>query len=192
VIADFLLNTAPSFSGSVVNNEADKGLLKHLLEVLIYEYEHRDDASFDVMMEGLMKSIFTILKRNITKPSSSADHIKTPQLIENLISYVRLHIHSPEVLRIEHLAEIFHYSPSYLSIYFKKQIGESLQQYILKYKLKLVEDRLKFSSKNIAEITDEFGFADESHLNKLFKKYYSVSPGAYRKQVMHKNNQDDK
>jgi AraC-like DNA-binding protein len=84
-------------------------------------------------------------------------------------------------LRIEHLAEQFHYSPSYLSIYFKKQVGEPLQQYILKYRLKLVADRLQYSNMSISEITYEFGFTDESHLHKLFKKYYGVSPSDYRK-----------
>jgi AraC-like DNA-binding protein len=188
-IAEFLLNTAPPVSGSVVNKEADKGLLDHLLHVLKYEYDHRDDATYEVMMEGLMKSIFTILKRNINKPSSLTG-TKTPELIESIVAYLRMHIYSPEHLRIEHLAEVFHYSAGYLSVYFKKQIGEPLQQYILKYKLTLVEDRLKYSSKNIAEITDEFGFADESHLNKLFKKYYALSPGAYRKRLNTENKKD--
>ena len=68
----------------------------------------------------------------------------------------------------------------YLSVYFKKQTGESLQGYILKYKLKLIENRLLFSDLSISQITDEFGFTDASHLNKLFKKYYGMGPQAYR------------
>lgn len=50
--------------------------------------------------------------------------------------------------------------------------------------MRLIEHRLKFSDKLINEIVAEFGFADESHLNKFFKKHRNMSLSAYRKTVM--------
>ena len=47
-----------------------------------------------------------------------------------------------------------------------------MQQYIIKYKLKLVENRLLHSEMRINEIAAELGFTDESHLNKLFKNIF--------------------
>ena len=95
--------------------------------------------------------------------------------------FVSQHIHQLQELRIENLVKHFHYSPSYLSIFFKKQTGESLQQYILKYKLRMIQNRLLFSPYTISQITHEFGFTDESHLNKMFKKYYGKPPTEFRK-----------
>jgi AraC family L-rhamnose operon regulatory protein RhaS len=57
-----------------------------------------------------------------------------------------------------------------------------LQQYILRYKLKMMENRLLFSDSPISQITDAFGFTDGSHLIRLFKKYYGLSPQAFRLQ----------
>jgi AraC-like DNA-binding protein len=49
--------------------------------------------------------------------------------------------------------------------------------------MKLIEARLKFSDKRINEISGEFGFTDESHFNKFFRKNNGVSPSVYRKET---------
>ncbi|WP_431217443.1 helix-turn-helix domain-containing protein [Puia sp. P3] len=49
------------------------------------------------------------------------------------------------------------------------------------YRLRLVETRLRYSTMRMSEIVDELGFTDESHLNRVFKKYRGLSPSAFRK-----------
>lgn len=56
-----------------------------------------------------------------------------------------------------------------------------MQQYILNYKIKMVESRLLHSEMRISEIVEELGFTDESHLNRLFKKYKDCNPTDFRK-----------
>ena len=58
-----------------------------------------------------------------------------------------------------------------------------MQQYISNYKTKLIEHRLQFSDKRINEIAYEFGFTDESHFNKFFKKQRGNSPSEFRKVI---------
>jgi AraC-like DNA-binding protein len=65
--------------------------------------------------------------------------------------------------------------------YFKKMTGESLQHYIMLYKMRLVENKLRFSNLSLSQIADELGFSDESHLSKQFKKYSGHSPNEFRK-----------
>lgn len=177
----FLLDAPYQSFGSIVKKEEEKKILDHLLIVLLREYNHRQDLSFEVMMNSVMKAILSVLARNIIQQTfSEGKESKVSKPIEDLIVFIRLHIFQPEFLRIEYLAEKFHYSPNYLSIFFKKHTGESLQQYILKYKLRLIENRLQHSHLTISQISHEFGFTDESHLNKIFKKYYGLPPGAFR------------
>ena len=54
---------------------------------------------------------------------------------------------------------------------------------ILNYKMKMVESRLLHTDMRINEIVAELGFTDESHLNKLFRKYKGVSPTEFRKRL---------
>ena len=69
---------------------------------------------------------------------------------------------------------------TYIGQYFKKQMGISLKKYILNYKLKLVETRLKYTDLHFSEIAIELGFTDASHLNKTFKVYKGMTLGAFR------------
>jgi AraC-like DNA-binding protein len=85
-------------------------------------------------------------------------------------------------MKAETISELFGLSETYLGSYFKSQCGETLQQFTSKYKMRLIKFRLKFSDKRINEIAQEFGFSDESHLNKFFKKQQGISLTGYRKQ----------
>jgi AraC family transcriptional regulator, L-rhamnose operon regulatory protein RhaS len=97
--------------------------------------------------------------------------------------YIKQHIYEPEKLGIVHLSEIFNYAPDYVSIYFKRHTGESLKQYITKYKMKLIEIRLLYSQLTVSEVADEFGYLDESHFCKQFKKFTGRTPTAFRKVI---------
>ncbi|KAA5549159.1 AraC family transcriptional regulator [Adhaeribacter rhizoryzae] len=180
---DFLLNTPYQAGGSIVNAKEEQEKLEYLLTVLLQEYSQRESDSYEQVINGIMQAILGILTRNLVRQqATSFSEYKKPQLIQEILVYIRRHIMQPELLRLEHLAANFNFSPGYASVYFKKETGESLQGYILKYKLKLIQNRLRFSDLSISQITHEFGFTDASHLHKLFKKYYGVGPQAFRQQ----------
>ncbi|QMU28592.1 AraC family transcriptional regulator [Adhaeribacter radiodurans] len=182
-----LLNAPYQSCGSIVSNAKEKGLLEHLLTVLLHEYEQRTESSYELIMNGIMKAILGILARNVVHEKGvEVKDPKSSQLIEEILSYISQHIQKPEQLRMDQLVEQFNYSPTYLSVFFKRQTGESLQQYILKYKLQMIRNRLQFSDRSIAQITYEYGFTDGSHLNKLFKKYYGLTPGEFRNKLFEK------
>jgi AraC-like DNA-binding protein len=136
------------------------------------------------MAQQIVNTIIMVIARNIQlqmpeQPKHPAKH----EASLNILHYIHENIYSPEKLRAEQIAANFNISPTYLSEYFKRNNGDSLQQYITQYKLKLVEARLQYSSMRVGEIADELGFTDESHLNRMFKKYRGVNPSAYRKEL---------
>ncbi len=48
-------------------------------------------------------------------------------------------------------------------------------------RLKLIGQKLNNSDDTISQIGYEFGYVDESHFYKSFKRFYGMSPSAYRK-----------
>ena len=59
----------------------------------------------------------------------------------------------------------------------------SYRSYINDYRLQIIEKRLTVPTITLGQIADEFGFTDESHLNKFFKTHKGIGPKDYRSKV---------
>jgi AraC family transcriptional regulator, L-rhamnose operon regulatory protein RhaS len=178
---ELLLHSSFQSKGSLVQDKSEKSKLHALLGILRSEYDQRRNTGFEFMRDHLMKSMMMILARNIVNQALPNRKSLSNHALEEILLYIRQHIYEPELLRMDRLSRQFNYAPSYLSIFFKKHTGESLKQYIVQYKTKLIETRLLYSQATLGEIAAEFGFTDESHLSKQFRKYSGLTPGDFRK-----------
>lgn len=85
-------------------------------------------------------------------------------------------------LRLEDIAHHVHLNPSYMSLIFKEQIGISISDYILKYRLSVAQKLLKNAeAKTISDIALETGFYDAAHFSKAFKNAFGITAHDYRK-----------
>jgi AraC-like DNA-binding protein len=178
---NYILLNASYRPGSILFNATDKLLVKAVMDSILYELSGTQLYHFELIAQ-IVNTLITIVARNIalTLPEKVGEH--TSDTIMNILNYVQENIHNSHDLRLDVISNHFNISEGYLGRYFKKHTGESLQQYIINYKLKLVETRLQHSDMRINEIVNELGFTDESHLNRLFKKYKGLNPSAFRKQ----------
>lgn len=174
-----LLTTSSQSRGSIVTDPQERQKLNNLREVLEEESLRPQSQYFEQLRDNLLRSMLLILARNLFRETASAPVVSDS--IEAILRYIKQNIHDPAALTIDHLADVFHYSPAYISLFFKRHTGESLKQYITRYKIKLIEVRLLYSSLTLAEIAGEFGYTDESHLCKQFRKYTGQTPTAFRK-----------
>ena len=65
--------------------------------------------------------------------------------------------------------------------YFLANAGLSFKQYVLEYRIKSAETRLRYSNLTLSQIADELGFTDISHLNKTYKNLRGIYPREVRK-----------
>ncbi len=179
---EFIFQNHNRLPGCILKNKADKPLVKSLIEALIREYINQYPYQRELTQQ-IVNTLLTIVARNISLSSPEIQR-NTEARDLSMLSYIHQNIYSPELLKAEEMAAQFNISPTYVSEYFKKLTGESMQQYITNYKLKLVETRLQYSDMRMNEIAFELNFTDESHLNRIFKKYKGVSPSEFRKQRM--------
>jgi AraC-like DNA-binding protein len=164
--------------GCILKNPADKPLIRSLVDALLRELQTEGVYHQDVVQQ-LINTFITVAARNIALAAVKEKYYITHSL--SLLGYVQQNIYHPKALRAEEIASYFNLSPNYIGEYFKRETGESLQQYITNYKVALIEARLSRTDFRLGEIAAEFGFTDTSHLNKFFRKIKGISPSAYRK-----------
>ncbi|NJB81286.1 AraC family transcriptional regulator [Wenyingzhuangia aestuarii] len=179
--ASYILSNYNQLPGDIVKNDLDRQHLNMLISMILQESRNYGEDSV-TLIKSLMTSVLEILIRNIKKSSfSELSLAKTDDRITKMLTYINEHIEKPEHLKVEHLADVFMMSPTYVSEFFRKQVKVPLREYIIKAKLKLVEIRLLNSDYTLTEIADELAFTDVSHLSKTFKKYTGTSIRDFKK-----------
>lgn len=93
--------------------------------------------------------------------------------------YLRMFYNEP--ITVEQLARKANLSASHFSAVFKRKFDETPHRYLLRIRLREAQRMLRSSDLTLAEIAEECGFVDMQHLLKMFKKYFGITPGAFRK-----------
>lgn len=179
-----ILYYASHLSGSVLINKEDKRMVDLLIQNLLQAIKHQSIYNED-LIRHLVNAIIVITGRNIAVVKPKGISSNSEGRILQVLDYIQENIRQPDLLKISVIANQFGISPTYLGSYFRKQCKETIQQYISAYRIRLIEHRLRFSDKRVHEIAYEFGFADESHINKFFKRHKGLSLKGFRKSVQH-------
>ncbi len=131
-----------------------KGLYYMLLYLLVTEYRETDVTPDMVKWH-----------KKLNRLSLIADYIK-----ENYASE----------LSLEALAEIFGYSPTYLSRMFQKYAGINYKSYLQSIRVERAFQELANTEHTISETAMNNGFPNSKALAKAFQKKYGMLPSEYR------------
>lgn len=177
---EYILQHAHHQPGCILRKPTDKALVHPVIAAILREFINRDLYNKELLYL-LINTLIVIVARNIAEylPEKITEQSEGKTL--KILEYIQTNIYTPNKLNTKAISQQFGISESYLGRYFKKQFNETLQDYVIRYKLKLVENRLLYSDLRVGEIAFELGFTDESHLNKLFKKHLGATPSAFRK-----------
>jgi len=184
VSMEYIFHNHQNLKGHIVMNTNELSLADILIMQLINEKEHARIYS-GIIIQNIVFLLLNLIARLIQENiAGELKNTGTKNIIHEVTTYIQQNIYQKDLLRIENLAKHFHKTSDHLNRYFKKQTGLTLKAYINRYKLNLVETRLRYSDLTITEIALEMGFTDESHLNKVFKNAFGKTAKAYRKQVI--------
>lgn len=173
---------SPSQQAEVLLNEPDKEMVSRLFDFIRREEECKQDGS-NYLQQQWLNSILVIVARNITRNGSFKD-FSTGESDSSryMLQYIQQHIHQPDLLSAENLGKTFNLSPNYIGCYFKRNFQETLQQYIARNRIRMVENLLLNSRMTVKEIAYRMGYTDSCYLVKSFQKVYGVPPLKYRKE----------
>lgn len=113
---------------------------------------------------------------------------RNARLKEELLAYIDEAYGDPN-LSAATLSDKFGLHPSYLSRYFKEQTGETVSDYVNRYRMAKAKQLLAGGDATIKAISEEVGIYSISTFTRMFKKYEGVTPGAYRE--VHKGAKPD-
>ena len=98
--------------------------------------------------------------------------------LRSMIAYINQHY--PERITLAEIAKIAGVSEREASRCFKKTIGQSPMEYLIKDRLNQSKKLLLETNMTITAICQQCGFSDSAYFGKVFRKSYGMTPSEYR------------
>ncbi len=126
----------------------------------------------------LLQATSAITSRSLRQLQNSNIDALSPQQLRHTVDYIQANLH--RALNLPIIAT--HLDLSYYDFcsLFKKSMGISPWQYVIKHRIDRAKELLKEQKLSIAEIALACGFSHYSHLNKHFQKVTGTTPGNYQ------------
>lgn len=129
-----------------------------------------NQARTGLAVHGLMTELLVAAQRSA--PASEDDPVAL------VCTYIAEHY--GERLTLDALAAMAAVSPSYLIRLFKRQMGTTPHDYLLRYRISRAKELLAETTLPSAAIAVQVGFASESNFSYRFKQMVGQGPRAYR------------
>jgi AraC-like DNA-binding protein len=112
---------------------------------------------------------------------------KIPLWAKELKEIIQDQIDTNLSLSLKEVSQTLKVHPSYLSREFSKYFDNlSFGDYIRKLRIEKAVELLMDPKNTLSEISYLTGFSDQSHFNRIFKKYTGKNPSAFRKKMLKK------
>ncbi|WP_313373834.1 AraC family transcriptional regulator [Chishuiella sp.] len=168
------LNAKVSFSLN------EKELVESTLDLLLKLYE--DGAKNESLYYFQILTLITLIERNLTYQPFKNENLPKKKDLSRALRHIHKYLREPEMLSVSYIADKFNVSVGTLGIYFKRDTGMSVKKYIQECKKQAVQKLILEGECSFSEIAHEFGFTDESHFSKWFKKNCGINPTTYKEQ----------
>lgn len=152
-------------------------------------------ALSDVMLQTLAKAKTVVEMMNISEYAfrefgrlgreAKKKSETYSRYVEQSRDYIAGHIY--EKLSLQQIAENVGVHPAYLSRIFSEQTGMTMTDYIMKEKIHISCNLLKYSNRSIAVIAEYINLSPQSYFTKVFKRVTGETPAQYRRTHEDKN-----
>jgi two-component system response regulator YesN len=126
-------------------------------------------------MQGTLLWIYEQICEHIHEDKKRHSH----QLEDRITAYIQENYKDPDI-SLTKVAGIINLSPTYLSGFFKEQVGENFLNYVNKLRVEAAKKVLVEQSISLQEIAARVGYSNSVVLIRNFKKYVGMTPGEYR------------
>ena len=123
---------------------------------------------------------------NILKTISSSIDLQAEQRNYIIINQIKQYVNENynNEISLTDIADKLHINYYYMSSYFKTHTNENLSTYINKVRIEKAKNLLSDKTIPISHISEMVGFSEHNYFSKVFKKYTTFTPTAYRRKVV--------
>lgn len=114
----------------------------------------------------------------VEEPSGEKDLKEVPAEIESVCRYMKEHY--SEKITLTSIADSVGFSKYYISRLFKKHMGVTIIDYLIKIRLDKAKELLEKGDYSIKQISFMVGYSDPNYFTWSFKKYLGLSPIKFR------------
>lgn len=153
--------------------------LKRLLHLLVQECYSDEPYSNSCAVNYINLLFAEILRRSSDTIRLYREDDITPGNLDfaRIIRYIQ---ENYETVTLSELAEMLHYSESYMSRIIKKYLKTTFSDLVRNLRLTRAADYLVTTEMTVNQIAEAVGFDSSDHFTRLFKRSFGVTPTDYR------------
>ena len=127
------------------------------------------------------RGIVLLLMSRFISVATPKSNVKDDR-ISNAINYIREHLGSR--IEVGELADMSCMSKDHFTRMFRRETGETPNQYIILRKMEKAELLIVTTDMSVKSVANALGYDDSSYFNRLFRKQTGVTPQQYRESQM--------
>lgn len=144
------------------------------MEELAKSYQHVEISRDSFQLEELV--LRKLLEMESILQASRGG--KTKRLVKEVESLIQQKYN--QALTIQQIANEVYVSPSYLQSLFKKETGQTMNDYMTFVRIEKAKELLKDPAVKVYEVAYQVGYQDTHYFSKIFKKLVGLNPLDYR------------
>lgn len=102
------------------------------------------------------------------------DEVQKDKRIVDAINYIESNI--DRNIKLEQISKVMCLSETRSRHFFSEATGSPFKQYVLWLRVRKCMEEASYKKTNLASLVIQYGFADQAHFTKMFKKMYGVTP----------------
>ncbi|MFD0717553.1 AraC family transcriptional regulator [Paenibacillus sp. GCM10027626] len=162
----------------------------NVLDVSYTEVFESEEYPIDQLLESeTIEQIHAVTKQFFVKvclyvKKSRGGH--NERMYQELLAYIDSRFCDSNLAH-GHVAEEFGITPQYLSMFFKKNAGINLSEYITVRRIEYAKQLMRKPDLTLTQIATQVGYANDIGLIRVFKKMEGITPGKYRENLLYEN-----
>ncbi len=136
-------------------------------------------AGFGKYREEMLSAIFKQIWLMLMRRNSSSESAFVGGRFDSMLEFIKRNANRP-ITRAD-LAEEFHLTPQYVNFLFKRELGMSPGDVIMREKMRRAAESLSKGRRNVSETAYDLGFSDPLYFSRSFRKIMGAPPSKFRR-----------